>query len=280
MKFRLTILVVFFLFLQSFIGEVQNNAQEQVLKSIAAIEKLNTLSFHLEKVERFEDKIFKAGLSIHQRTKPYAVFLEMKHPHEGTQALFVEGKFSNEVQVKPSTFPYIGLALSPTSSLLMKDNHHTIKDIGFNYLANVLKKTIVTRGNELFKGATVEEIEFRGLKMHKVTIIDYGYKYKQEKISQSITLGSFAEQRGLSLYTLMRLNKMSHQDQLLGKTISLPTSFALKLIIYINPNNNLPQCQYIYDEQGLMESYEISELNLYPNFDSNEFTLKGKGYRF
>ncbi len=65
-----------------------------------------------------------------------------------------------------------------------------------------------------------------------------------------------------------------------GTTLSVPSAYASKVVVYIDKETYMPVVQMLYDERGMFEKYEYTNINRSPNFDSTEFTTDCEDYGF
>jgi outer membrane lipoprotein-sorting protein len=65
-----------------------------------------------------------------------------------------------------------------------------------------------------------------------------------------------------------------------GQKIKVPTSYAKKVVLYIDKLNNLPIYQQLFDEKGLFAEYKYTNLIVNPKLADNEFTKNYTGYKF
>ena len=65
-----------------------------------------------------------------------------------------------------------------------------------------------------------------------------------------------------------------------GQVIHIPNNYAKSLTLYISKNTLLPLVELIYDDKGLYERYEFTELKVNPMFPVEEFTQDNPAYNF
>jgi outer membrane lipoprotein-sorting protein len=79
----------------------------------------------------------------------------------------------------------------------------------------------------------------------------------------------------------MDLNGLKHfDDNVAGKTLKVPTSYAKRTVLYIDEQINFPIYQEMSDEKGVFEKYEYSNLNVNPVFKADEFSETFSEYKF
>ena len=65
-----------------------------------------------------------------------------------------------------------------------------------------------------------------------------------------------------------------------GEIIKVPNFYNRKVVLYIDQNNFLPLVQITYDENGVLEKYEMSSFLLNPDLKQEEFTSSYSSYGF
>ncbi len=69
----------------------------------------------------------------------------------GPEVLWIAGANNGNAIVNPGTFPYITLNLDPMGSIMRKNQHHTINELGMEYVGEILKDGIKHFGDQLDK---------------------------------------------------------------------------------------------------------------------------------
>ena len=116
-----------------------------VNKMLKAIETHKACSFTMRSEERITS--MKNGLrggDIYTKLNinPQKTYMKMvTDPNMGTEILYVDGERNNKALVNPGKFlPTI--KLNPYSSLLTKDQHHTLLSAGFVFVAKIVKQGV------------------------------------------------------------------------------------------------------------------------------------------
>ena len=204
--------------------------------------------------------------------------------NKGTELLYVTGEHAGKIRVNPGKF-LPTLNLSPTSGLLAKNQHHTLLSSGFMIVYKIVNEG-VKRADA--KGKFDEVFQLQGetvcqnRKCFKVVIDDPSYTYTTTVGLKGETVHDMAKRLLISEYHIMELNPSSRslEDNVTGKTIKVPTSYAKKTVLYIDKETNAPIYQEMSDERGVFEKYEYSNVVLNPAFKADEFTDKYPEYKF
>src|SRR5690606_33708599 len=109
--------------------------------------------------------------------KPKKVYTYVHSPNKGVEILYLEGKNSGKAYINPNAFPYMNISLDPYGSIMRKGNHHTVNEVGFDYIKEVV--------NEIAKDTSLnfediflfeEDAKFNNIDYFKLTIDYKPYK--------------------------------------------------------------------------------------------------------
>ncbi|MFL5729850.1 MAG: DUF1571 domain-containing protein, partial [Cytophagaceae bacterium] len=132
-------------------AQTSAQAKKIVEDMLVAIGKTNTLKFKLKRVERIGSKQLKSEADMKYSKTLKAAYSYMHSPTKGLEVLYVDGKNGNNACVNPNSFPYVTLNLDPYGSSMRKDNHHTIHEVGFGYIADIMNHMIKKSGSDYDK---------------------------------------------------------------------------------------------------------------------------------
>jgi LysM repeat protein/predicted RNA-binding protein YlqC (UPF0109 family) len=204
-------------------------------------------------------------------------------PNKGTQMLYVESEREGKILVKAGRF-IPSIKLSPFSGLLTKDQHHTLLSAGFMFVWKVIndgiKRAESQNGfDQVFK--YVGDVTFGGKKCYKIVIEDPTYAITTYTAKKGETLYAIAQKLLVPEYNIMEMNGLKGFDEdLSGKVLKVPTSYAKKSVLFIDKETNYPIYQEMGDNNGVFEKYEYSNLVINPVFAADEFTTDCKDYSF
>jgi outer membrane lipoprotein-sorting protein len=258
-------------------------ARELTDKMLYAIEQMKTVTYKMKKTERVGGEYKKGEQDAKLQLKPRCSYVYVHEPTKGVEVLFVEGKNNNNALVKPNAFPYINLNLDPYGSIMRKGNHHTLYELGFNYIGAIIKDIADKSGDKLEEYFVIEgEVVFDHKKCYKLIIHYKPYALKNYTIAQGETLTNIAYRDHLSDFKMLELNPSISDYNAVkpGQVIKVPSAYAQKTVLYIDKHTFLPIMQSIYDEKGLFEQYEFYNVKLNPPIKPEEFTKGYKDYRF
>lgn len=257
-----------------------SRCKEILEQTLASIEGIKTLKFHLKCNERFNGKLISIESQVKMNASPRKVYIYLKGP----EVLWIEGKNNGNALVNPDGFPYMNLNLDPMGSLMRENQHHTLHEIGFEYFAGIIKHSINISGDKFddyFKyGGT---LTWNSRECYLITAEYPYFKYEDYTVQKGETLITIARKLKLSEYMLLEINsaKVSGYNNVKqGQIIKVPNVYGNKMILYIDKELLLPRVIKLYDEKGLFEAYEYHDLQMNIKIPDEEFTQEYKGYGF
>src|SRR5262249_25624587 len=150
-----------------------DNVKDEIYKMLAACDNLKSASFNLLSIERLKDGTFKESeiLVKLQRDPKKNVYVYCVNPNPGAECLWRAGELNNLLLINPNGFPFFNLKLNTHHSLLRNAQHHTIEEIGFDYIANVFRYYIRKYGDEIFALFSLDgALEYDG---HSCKVLQY-----------------------------------------------------------------------------------------------------------
>lgn len=268
----------------SFEAFAQELSSKEILdRMFASIKKVHSLTFTLKKKERIGTVLNYGEQKVKFTTSPKRVYTEIIIPNKGVELIYVEGLNNNMGYLNPNGFPYINLNLSPYSGPLRKGNHHTLHEVGFQYISDIVSHIYDQAGSDFNRIFLTEgSIFFENKNCYKL-IIDYiPFKYIPYTVLPNETVTDIGYKLFISDYMILQLNKniKDYEDVKAGQIIMVPTAYAKKTVLYIDKITNMPVVQMMYDEKGLIAQYEFHNLVVNPKIDAAEFTPEYEGYHF
>src|ERR1700688_822466 len=126
------------------------------------------------KQERVKGELLAGERIEYKFKKPFMVYMKwLPGPHEGREALYVQGRNNNKVTGHEGGFiGFITLNMTPTGSLAMKGNRHPITDSGIGRLIEIIINDINKASERGLKDANVElagEDDVEGRKAWHIT---------------------------------------------------------------------------------------------------------------
>jgi outer membrane lipoprotein-sorting protein len=264
-------------------GQSTPSCRELVNKMFVAGNQIKSLKFRFKKLERINGKIIAGEQIVKYWHSPRKTYAYLSYPNKGTEVLWVQSDNSGKVLIKPTSFPYFSVNLSTHSDIIRKNNHHTVHEIGFDYVIGIVQNLTQKSSNQFdscffFQGETT----FDNRPCYKLMIDYKPFQYITYTVKQGETVTSIAERLYLSDYMILQINPQisGYDDIKPGQQIRLPNAYARKTVLYIDKKTYLPIVQKMYDENGLFAQYEFYDLQVNPVIKPEEFNRDYKEYGF
>jgi len=275
--------VKLFFILASFQVERKTDARQIIDNMYLSIDKIKSLKFTMRKIERVNDQYLKGEQQVRFSKNPKSIYTKVISPNEGVEVLYVEGKNKNAALINPNTFPYINLSLDPYGSIMRNNNHHTVHEVGFDYISDIISHIDEKSGSDFNNYFTyVGDTLFDGKPCYKIKIDYKPFAYTDYEIQAGENITSIAYKLHISDYMILQLNKnlSGYQDGKPGMVIRVPNAYSKQTFLYIDKKTFLPLLQIMYDDKGLYEQYAFYNLQLNPVFGPDEFNRKNEEYDF
>ncbi len=256
-----------------------SNSRELIDKVIDAVNNVKTLRYKLQCNERIKGRMQYFESKVKLQVSPRKLYLSLKGP----EVLWTQGTNNGDALVNPAAFPYMNLNLDPYGSLMRKDQHHTIHEMGFQYLTDILKDGIKKAGDKFDKYFTVVgEDTFYGKPCWKLSITFPDFAWYSYTVKKGENITTIARMLKVSEYMVLTNNpKISwYNDVKEGQTIKVPNAYGKQTLLLIDKENFLPVSNTVFDDQGLYEKYEYIDLQINCVILPEEFTKNYKGYNF
>ncbi len=277
--------LLFFLF--SAMQKPESQTRTIVNKMLRAIEAHKGCTYTMKSEERLTN--LKGGLrggDIYTKinVSPKKIYMKMiTDPNKGTEVLYAAGERGDKALVNPGKF-LPTLKLSPYSSLLTKDQHHTMLSSGFTIVGKIVSEGIRKaeardKFDEVFK--YIGDVTWNGRSCYKLVIEDPTYAITTYKAAPGENMYKVALKLLVPEYSMVELDGVKNfEEDLGGKTLKVPTSYAKKTVMYIDKEINLPIFQEVSDDKGVFERYSFTNVIVNPAFKADEFTEDFSEYNF
>ncbi len=274
-------IALFIILTTSILAQKQDKgAKEVILKMVKAVADVQSLKYNLKITERGKKGYNYYQSSVKLNRKPRKIYLYIK----GIELLWVQGTNKGKALVDPNSFPYINLNLDPMGSLMRQDQHHTINEMGFDYLTSIIEHIYLKLGDKFDDWVTLEgEERINNRPCYKISINNKEFGYTNYTVGDGESLTSIARKNFISEYMIVELNPKfkDYFDELKkGAVIKIPTWYAKNVTLYIDQLYYLPIGVKVYDDKGLFEEYNYHNLFVNPKFEDAEFTRDYKDYSF
>jgi Protein of unknown function (DUF1571)/LysM domain len=252
-----------------------------ILEMVQSAGKLQSFTAEITKEERIKGELVKQITAVKLIRKPYQLYLNQRYPKEGVEILCRSG--SDKALINPNSFPWFNLSLDPYGSLMRRGQHHTVYDSGFDLMSSILHRELARIGNDtashiFYKGI----VNWQGRPAIHIDMANPDYHHATYLVQMGEDLNSIAIKLNINEYAILELNKAVdfYDDISPGQELKVPSSYAKKMVLYIDQVYMLPLVIKVFDDTGLYEQYAYKKFALNPAFEEGEFTSDYKDYGF
>jgi hypothetical protein len=257
-----------------------NLTNDELIRNVfSSIDNLKTIRYSLQCNERIKGRMQHTESKVKLQVAPRKLYLYIK----GIEVLWCEGTNNGNALVNPGSFPYINLNLDPFGSLMRKDQHHTIYEMGYQYLEDIIKDGMRRVGDKFDKSfILLGEEKYNGRACYKLSISFPDFAWNSYTVKKGETLITIARRLHVSEYMILENNpKLGwYNDVKEGEVIQVPNAYAKLTLLLIDKEYLLPVNNKVFDDKGLFETYEYSDMQVNKPIDPKEFTKNYEGYNF
>ena len=281
MKFRVFSLLLLIAAYSNY-SSAASQAESILRQSISAMKKVRTLEATLERKERFGDCFIRGELHFKLQVNPRRVYLYSKYPNEGAEVIYKEGWNGGKAYVNPNGFPFVNLSLPPEGAQLMKDQHHSVKLIGFGFINKVIQVSMRKYLDRIDDFVTYEgEMSWHGKQCHVLSIDFSEWSYSTYKVEKKCSLLDLERNLCVNACLICEKNGLKPYSYVKpGQELTIPNVYAKKTRLLIQSSTMLPIGQELYDEKGLFERYHFKDVVVNPVFTEEDFSTKNDQYDF
>ncbi|CAN5434330.1 hypothetical protein BH10BAC1_BH10BAC1_19180 [soil metagenome] len=257
------------------------SCREIIEHMLDSIKNIKTQSCSVKSTERIGSHILIAESYIKLNMSPRKIYFHS--PAKGAELLWVEGTNKGNATVHSKSLPFINLDLDPYGSIIRKDQHHTIFDLGSTFIGLTIANTILKAPKDFDKHfASAGTLTWNSKECYQIIVSYPDYKYIEYITQKGETVTSIAHKLNTSDYKIRYKNDLSSYYGAIkeGKKLIIPTPYSNKAIMLIDKKTFIPISITVYDEEGLYEAYEFTSMRINPAFKSDEFLKSFKGYGF
>jgi hypothetical protein len=255
------------------------NTLETLNAMVKAIVNIKTLRYDLQRNERVKGKMNFTESKVKLQVSPRKLYIAV-----GVQeVLWIEGTNGGNALINPGSFPYVNVNLDPMGSLMRKNQHHTINELGMDYLGSILKAAMQHYGDKIEKYIVfLGEEKCLGRTCYKLAASFPDFSWESYTFKKGETILSVAKKRNISEYMILENNPQYSwfDGGAEGQVLKIPTAYSKSILLMIDKEYMLPISEKIFDDKGLFESYEYSNLKVNVPIAAEEFTKEYKDYHF
>ncbi len=260
----------------------KNTSPVEILnRMLDSIENIRTIKIKLVALERFQNKYLKATshfkISYYPSKKLYFI-----NPEKKIEILYIQDKNNNKAIVKHPSLPF-SIYLDPLGSIMKKNQHYTIHELGFEYIANTIQVALSKEKGKYFHYLHyLGVIQKNGKLCHTLMYESSNFDYVPYVVGNKETVVSISRKLNINEYIIRDKNNLYYEFGYLkkGTSIQVPKMYCKKAFLYISQDTYLPVSINLYDDKGLLESYDYLDVQKNISFDTSEFTKNYKGYNF
>lgn len=251
-------------------------------ESIAAMSRYKSLSGKLVRKERFKGKMLPGELDFKMTKSPRQVYIKNYIPDEGAEVIYLKGKNNGEALVNPNKPLMPNLNLNPEGDLLMKEQHHSMLNLGMDFTHNVIKHSLDKYGDKFDEFVSYKgELNWHGRKVHVIEIKFSDWAWESYSVTKSETLLELERRLNLNANLIAEKNNLNINAKLKpGKTIQVPNAYAKTTTLFVDKTTKMPVMQEMADEKGVFERYDYQNLKVNPSFPANTFSEDNPDYGF
>lgn len=244
-----------------------------------SIRHIQTLRTKIYALERVENQFISANSEIKLQTHPRKLYFI--NPEKKLEILY-DSEQSKKATVKPHVFPYLTVHLDPNGSLMRKNQHYTIHELGFEFIAKTIALTLKSDKKHPRNFQYLGRVLKNGYHCHLLQFEEQSFTYRDYVVGEKETATSIAYKLCVNDYLLRFKNDLLNEFGFLkkGRLIKVPNLFCKKAVVYIDEQKLLPVAISLFDDRGLFESYGFSDIVVNSNFEKDEFSVSNRAYRF
>ena len=246
-----------------------------------SIEAIKTVRFKVSAVERIQGNFVKVVSENKIQTKPRKLYLLNRE--KKLEILYVEGLNGGKAVVKPNVFPYLTLKLNPMGSLMHKNQHYSIHELGFDFIGRTIELAISKEKENMAKSISYLGMQTKnGCKCHLFVYETKNFIYNDYTTSANETVASIAAKLHINDYIIRTKNNLYSEFGTIkvGTKLKVPVYYCKKAVFYLDEKTLLPVNVSVFDDIGLLENYDFTDIILNKPIDPKEFTEDFKDYHF
>lgn len=262
----------------------ENHADQHVQRIFArmydSIRNIKTVRQDVVAIERLENTVSISRSKIKLQTHPVKIYFV--NPSKKLEVLYNPDFFANKALVKPHVFPYLTMQLDPRGNIMRKNQHYSIMELGYSFIGKSIALTINKDKDGLsnfsYKGKTVKN----GYNCHLIEYENKKYTYVDYKVGDRETASSIALKLCVNDYLLRYNNDLLNDFGYLkkGSVIKVPSLYCQKAVLFIDDHLALPISLSLFDDKGLFESYDYSNVQINVPISEAEFSKDYSAYNF
>jgi hypothetical protein len=261
-------------------GNLEPKAARLLSHMYDSVKTVRTLRYHVVAIERIERRFHSSTSDIKVQTYPRKVYYN--NPLKKLEILYNSELSPSRAWVKPNVFPYMTISLDPVGNIMRRNQHYTIHELGYDFIGKSIALTIKKDGDGLANFTYHGKYLKNGYNCHLIEYENKKYAYVDYKVGEKETASLIAYKLLVNDYLLRYRNDLLNDFGFLkpGRILKVPSLYCQRAMVYLDEKMMLPVSISLYDDIGLFESYDYSQIEINRPFRTNEFNREFPGYGF
>ncbi|MCX8081648.1 MAG: DUF1571 domain-containing protein [Bacteroidia bacterium] len=204
-----------------------------------------------------------------------------KNPEKGLEILY-DPNVGHKALVKPHIFPYLPLWLDTRGNIMRKNQHYTIHELGFDFILKSIQMTVI-KDKDFFKHARwAGSVMRNGYDCMLLIYENPSFDYTEYTVTEKDNLDLLCLKLCINHYIVRVKNDLynDYKPVKKGTKLVIPNLYAKKAVIYFDKKTYLPVIISLYDDAGMFEHYEYTNIKINSGIPDEEFRKDFKEYKF
>ena len=245
-----------------------------------SIKNIRTLAYEVNVLERGNHGYIRVRSNIKLNCHPHKLYLI--NPDKNLEILYDQTKSPDKALVKLPALSFISVMLDPNGSIMRKNQHYTILELGFEIIAKSLALVIAKDpegiANFNWRGKCVKN-------NHNCYLIEYNnpkFDYIPYTVGNKETVSYIAGKLLVNEHIVRHKNNLINNFNYLkeGQIIQVPNLYLKRAVLYIDEKTMLPVSISTFDDREMYESYDFNEVVINKHFSTEDFDRNNKNYHF
>lgn len=245
-----------------------------------SVKSIKTVQYKITAIERLSKEFVTAHSEIKLQMHPRKVYFN--NPTKKIEILYNPEMNATKALIRTASIPYVSVLLDPTGSLVRKNQHYTIYELGFDFIARSIALTINKDKFGINNFTLHGTCNKNGFKCYFIEYENPNFNYIDYVVGSKETISSIASKLNVNEHIIRYKNNMMNTFGYLkhGEVLKTPTLYCKKAIIYVDEKLMLPVSISLYDDVGLFESYDFHSIEINKHFSDIDFDKKNPQYNF
>ena len=245
-----------------------------------SVKKIRTVSYRVDAIEREQNEFHRVHSEIKLQCQPRKLYLI--NPDRKLEILYDETLDHDKALVKSPTLSFLSLMLDPTGTLMRKNQHYSIHELGFDFvvkaLALIIGKDPAGTANFIWHGKVVKNKRLCALIEYKNT----QFSYVTYTVGNKETVSSIAAKLLVNEHIVRYKNNLLNDFAYLkpGRELLMPNLYLKRAMLYVDDKTYLPVSITAYDDKDMFECYDFSGVEVNKAFSPSDFDRNNKNYHF